>query len=139
MTLADLVAEFVATRSPGWLVLTEAEAAECAVAALRFYAAHGFVASLVVVDPDGLPVDTSIDLRLIHLAVDLTTGEWSIVRPLFALYVEREQALRLEASRAAGLDVYGRPVSEIAGDIALMEGSDGVPSRAFAAAAVTVE
>ncbi len=139
MTLADLVAEFVATRSPGWLVLTEAEAAECALAALRFYAAHGAVESLMTVDLDGLPVDTSVDLRPIQIAVELTTGEWSIVRPLFALYVEREQALRLEASRAAGLDVYGRPVSEIAGDIALMEGPDGVPSRAFAAAAVTVE
>ena len=139
MTLADLVAEYVATRSPGWLVLTEAEAAECAVAALRFYAAHGVIASLITVDPDGLPADTSVDLRLVQLEVDLTTGEWSIVRPLFGLYVEREQALRLEASRAAGLDVYGRPVSEIAGDIAVMEGPDGVPSRAFATPAVTVE
>lgn len=139
MTLADLVAEFVATRSPGWLVLTESEATECAVAALRFYAAHGAVASLVVVDPDGLPVDTSIDLGLVSAAADLTTGEWAVIRPLFSLYVEKEQALRLEASRAAGLDVYGRQVSEIAGDIAAMEGPDGVPSRAFAASAVTVE
>lgn len=139
MTLADLVAEFVATRSPGWLVLTEVETQDCAVAALRFYAAHGVVASLIVVDPDGVPVDTSVDMRLIDATVDLTTGEWAVVQPLFCLYVEKEQALRLEASRAAGLEVYGRQVAEVTADISVMEGPDGLPSRAFGLPAVTVE
>jgi hypothetical protein len=139
VTLSELVAEFVATRSPGWLVLTEIESQECALAALRFYAAHGIVASLIVLDPDGVPVDTSADIGLIDATVELTAGEWAVVRPLFSLYVEKEQALRLEASRAAGLEVYGRQVAEVSADIAVMEGPDGLPSRAFGMPAVTVE
>lgn len=53
--------------------------------------------------------------------VDITLGEWSIIRPLFLLYVERENAIYLEASRATGLEVFGRTVSEIAQDIAVYE------------------
>jgi hypothetical protein len=43
------------------------------------------------------------------------------VRPLFILYVERENAVYLEASRSLGVDVYGRSASEIAQDIVQKE------------------
>ncbi|MGS0741348.1 hypothetical protein ACVBEF_05890 [Glaciimonas sp. GG7] len=51
----------------------------------------------------------------------LTQSEWAIVRPLFILYVERENAIYLEASRSLGVDVYGRSASEIAQDITQKE------------------
>ena len=47
----------------------------------------------------------------------LDYGEYAIIKPLFLLYVERETALQLEASRQLGADVFGRSSSEISGDI----------------------
>jgi hypothetical protein len=51
----------------------------------------------------------------------LTQSEWAILRPLFILYVERENAIYLVASRSLGVDVYGRSASEIAQDITQKE------------------
>ena len=48
----------------------------------------------------------------------LSHSEWAIIKPLFYLYIERENALHLEASRVLGVDVYGRSVSEVQGEIA---------------------
>jgi hypothetical protein len=100
--------------------------------------AHGTVQSLLETDGEGVTTDTSGDLYRVNEETALTTGEWAIVRPLFALYVEREQAMRLEVSRAVSLEVYGRQVSEVTADIAVMESPEGLPARAFAAAAFTV-
>ena len=47
----------------------------------------------------------------------LSLSEWAIIKPLFELYVERENAMHLEASRVLGVDVYGRGVSEVKQDI----------------------
>ena len=47
----------------------------------------------------------------------LDYGEYAIIKPLFLLYVERETALQLEASRQLGADVFGRSSSEISADI----------------------
>jgi len=47
----------------------------------------------------------------------LSHSEWAIIKPLFYLYIERENALHLEASRVLGVDVYGRSVSEVQGEI----------------------
>jgi hypothetical protein len=44
-----------------------------------------------------------------------------MIRPLFLLYLERETALQLEASRGMGIDPFGRSSSEVAGDIVQME------------------
>jgi hypothetical protein len=65
----------------------------------------------------------------ISLTTDVTTSEWAIIKPLFSLYVEREQGIMLEASRGLGVDVYGRTTSEIQMDIKQME--DEMPKKAF--------
>jgi hypothetical protein len=52
------------------------------------------------------------------------------------LYVERENAVYLEASRGMGLDVYGRSVAEITGDITNFEME--LPKLAFCRGIVTV-
>ncbi|PFH07858.1 hypothetical protein BCF11_0205 [Collimonas sp. PA-H2] len=57
----------------------------------------------------------------VEIDTPLTQSEWAIVRPLFILYVERENAVYLEASRSLGVDVYGRSASEIAQDIVQKE------------------
>lgn len=51
----------------------------------------------------------------------LNKSEWAVIMPLFELYVERENALILESSRALGVEVYGRSVSEVANDITQKE------------------
>jgi hypothetical protein len=61
--------------------------------------------------------------------IELTDSEWALIRPLFLLYLERETAYLLEASRGAGVDVYGRSVAEISGDIANVESE--MAHRAF--------
>lgn len=51
----------------------------------------------------------------------ISFSEWAKIRPLFELYVERSNAMHLEASRLYGVDVYGRAVSEIQADITAKE------------------
>ena len=85
---------------------------------------------LPVITPDFVlgnsPVDTGY---VIATDVDLTLSELALIRPLFLLYVERENATHLEASRALGLEVYGRSVAEVDGDIKQLE--EDMPKRAF--------
>lgn len=130
MTLSELVSEFASVRRPGWLVMADPELDQFGIEAARYYAAYGDIKSLSGSDvlpgagdtPAGsdpvvapsLPVKK---LELISGDVELTVGEWALIRPLFLLYVERENALRLEASRANGLEVFGRSVSEVSADI----------------------
>lgn len=157
MNIEALVTEFMGTRAPGWLVLDSPEVLECAVAAARFYAGYGDIKSISLSDTlPGAPAPTaggpadigyfapapvsvepviaeSLPIKspgYITIQTLLSTGEWAIIRPLFVLYTERENAMRLEASRAVGLDVYGRMVSEIASDIGMME-NDILPGKAF--------
>lgn len=120
MTLSDLVDEYVATRRPGWLVLEDEEVLAQAVDATRFYLGFGTLASGALALED-------VDDR-----VEVSPSEWATISPLFRLYVEKENALRLEASRAAGLDFYGRQPSEVQSDITVME-TETLPERAFSA------
>lgn len=167
MNIAALVTEFMGPRAPGWLVLDTPEITDCALSAARFYAAYGDIKSLSLSDtlpgapaPTGgtggpgdigyfAPLPTISDpvvspslpvksLSYITGATVLSVGEWALIRPLFVLYTERENAMRLEASRALGLEVYGRMVSEISGDIERMEAPEGLPARAFCYAVVEV-
>ncbi|MBC7621251.1 MAG: hypothetical protein H7293_20080 [Candidatus Saccharibacteria bacterium] len=143
MQLSDLVEEFHATRSPGWLVLTPEAAIASGVDAVRYYAAYGDIASLStginapLVAPALAPNPLPGKLLDIDESTNLTAGEWAIIRPLFVLYVERECAMLLEASRAAGLEVYGRSVSEIAQDITMME-NETLPGKCFSYAVIEV-
>jgi hypothetical protein len=153
----DLVTEYAATRSPGWLALTEPQTLAACIDATRYYAAYGNVSSLSLSDrlpgapdpgstsippgpdpvPDSVPSLPVKNLMFIDENTELTVGEWSVIRPLFVLYVERENAMLLEASRAAGIEVYGRSVSEVAQDITMME-TETLPNRAFSHALIEV-
>lgn len=84
------------------LILDEKDVYKQACAAARQYLAWGDIASL----PDA-------ELSDVDEHCDLTPSEWGILKPLAAMYVERENARALEASRGTGVDPYGRSVSEI--------------------------
>lgn len=152
----ELATEYQSTRLSGGLVLEVSEVTDCAVRAARHYAAYGNIRSLslsdqlpespapgatvipAATDPEPSVVESLPIKNLGHLTSDteVTVGEWSSIQPLFTLYVERENAMRLEASRAMGVEVYGRSVGEIAQDISREE--EAMPQKAFSHAAIEV-
>jgi hypothetical protein len=155
--IVDLVDEYIETRSPGWLVLTQPQALGCCIDAARYYAAYGNIASISLSDqqpgapepgsdsippgPDPEPViEPSLPIKALDYIdenTDVTVGEWAVIRPLFVLYAEKENAILLEASRGAGIDPYGRNVSEVQQDITIME-SETLPNKAFSHAVIEV-
>jgi hypothetical protein len=147
--IVELVAEYEAANAVGLMLSTE-ELTAIALRATRYYAGYGDIVSLTLTEnqPDAgeLPTDPPAevlepypirDAETITDQTELTTGEWSVVSPLFHLYVEERNAVRLEASRAAGIEVFGRSVSEVRQDITMMEG-ETLPAKAFSSVAVTI-
>lgn len=118
MNLGDLVDEFVATRRPGWLVLDDEEVMAQAVDGTRYYLGWGTLGGARPALDD---VDES---------TEVSASEWAIISPLFVLLVEKENSLRLEASRSGGLELYGRQSSEVEADIRIMK-DETLPQRAF--------
>lgn len=126
MTLTQLVAEFMASRLTGGLVLAEPDVTKALVKAVRFYAGYAEIKYFV-----NAPTLSQIDSN-----VTLTPSEWAIIQPLFNAYADHENALRLEASRGLGLDVYGRSSSELASEIKQLEMD--LPRKAFYQAIASV-
>ncbi|MEN9866668.1 MAG: hypothetical protein RL748_2258, partial [Pseudomonadota bacterium] len=116
MQLVDLVQQH------GWrvgLVLDEADALDLALHAVRQYLAWGELASL-----SNTAASLVLDGKL-----EITLSEWGLIQPLFALYLELNNARALEASRSSGVEAYGRTVSEVQQSIdALLE---ALPRKAF--------
>jgi len=118
MRLFQWIDLYLASKPVGILIDDEAINGQAIIAAHQ-YNAYGYFAYQ--------------ELFADHLDIDLnyciTDSEWAIIRPLFDLYVERENAIHLEASRGMGVDVFGRSVSEINSDIAQKESE--LPRLAF--------
>lgn len=120
-SLGDLVARFCNEERAAANILDEWGIFAQARAATLFYSGYAHIGS----KPSEIDETTQ-----------LSDSEWAIIRPLFVLYVERETALQLEASRGLGMDVFGRSTSEIAADVAVLE--QELPKRAFYQDIVTV-
>lgn len=149
LPLSTLATEFYNLSRPVGLVVALEQVQQLAVDACRFYAAYGRIKSVAIVAPvdtgDDQAVHTFTDIgeagepsppgapenspTIVGSNIALSIGEWEIIRPLFVLYVERENALHLEATRGMGVDPYGRSVSEVTSDITLAE--ETVMARAF--------
>ncbi|MDF0607240.1 hypothetical protein HZU77_016640 [Neisseriaceae bacterium TC5R-5] len=119
-TIAEWLSRFADERPVG-TVLDEATVLAQALAACRLYAGYAALQN----QSGEISADTLI-----------SDAEWALIRPLFLLYIERENALHLEASRTLGVDVYGRSSSEIANDILQQEAE--LPHRAFCQPIITV-
>lgn len=150
MLLKDLVSDFMKLERPNANILSESEVLAQLLAAAKFYAGFAgphFESLVKNGEPDengstichhhehrkpgiGWPHET------IDENTDITISEWSLIRPLFLLYVEREAALQLEASRVMGADVFGRSSSEISGEILQVESE--MPHKAFWWPVITV-
>lgn len=136
MAISDLA------QSVNWvfgLVVGDDDVSRMGVNALRFYAGWGDIRSLSpVFDADGNPSVLKPTLAdSIDEFTELTDGEWAIVKPLLCLYVERENARALEASRGNGVEVFGRAVSEVEQDIRAYE-TELLPRLAFSCQIETI-
>jgi hypothetical protein len=131
MTLQELVDGFIESRATGGLSLDPAEVLGQAVRAARKFAAY----SRFTTPPDGWTA-TSRPLSSINEGLSLTASEWGVIEPLFVAYTDHENALRLEATRGLGLDVFGRSASEIAQQIETLERE--LPKAAFSAKPVSI-
>lgn len=100
--VSDLLAQFSSRERPIGTLLSADVLLALVEAATRKYIGYAALAS-----PAWVITETT----------ELTTGEWSIIKPLFLLYVERENAIYLESTRGLGLEVYGRSVAEVMADI----------------------
>jgi hypothetical protein len=136
-TIQALVDRFLNDEKPATNLLDESTVLAQAIAAVNFYSGYGALTthlSIPIADP---PPDPPVPYPTITPATEITVSEWSVIRPLFMLYVELESATQLEASRGMGIDVFGRSVSEIKQDIAMRE-NDIMPNRAFSQPIMTV-
>lgn len=109
MTIGDLAVFYAEKSRPVGLVISNTVVLMQAIRAARYYDGFGQIESILERNQD------------ITAETLLTKGEISVITPLFELYVERENALLLEASRALGVEVYGRTISEISSDITQKE------------------
>ncbi|KJV08066.1 hypothetical protein [Methylocucumis oryzae] len=114
MTLTELVGRYVTEEKPDTLLLDSDTVMAQAVTATLFYAGYAAITS----EP------TTIDS-----STELSYSEWALIRPLFLLYVDRETAVQLEASRMMGVDVFGRSTSEVMQEI--MQAENELAHKAF--------
>lgn len=122
--LATLVERFLNQERGVANILPADHVTAQAVAAVSYYA--GFT-SLEHPPLEGAEIDPSIDISV---------SEWAEIRPLFMLYVERESALQLEATRSMGAEVFGRSASEVGMEISQLEAD--FPRRVFCFPVFTV-
>jgi hypothetical protein len=76
------------------------------------------------------PAPTPAAPAVLDAQTEITPSEWSIIKPLYMLYVERENARVLETSRQQGVEVFGRDVSSVQADIERQE-TEVMPRLAF--------
>jgi hypothetical protein len=87
--------------------------------------------------PTPPPLTPTPPPKVLDANTEITPSEWSILKPLYMLYVERENARVLETSRQQGVEVFGRDVASIQGDIERQE-NEVLPRLAFFQAAETI-
>lgn len=116
--LKELVSDWEEKERPIASLLDTESLIANAVAATRFYAGFSGLCAEKHED-DGHPQVPSFSN--ITGDTEINTSEWALIRPLFLLYVEKEEARQLEASRGMGLDPYGRSSSEVQSEITQYE------------------
>ncbi len=125
-TLGSYADEYLALRTASGLILDRAEVVDAVIRAARQYAAYG-----VITSAEGGVATSVVE------TTEITLGEWALIRPLFELHVERENALLLGSASAGGLAAFGRSVAEIEGDINNYLAT--LPDAAFDEGIVTIE
>ncbi|WP_395601211.1 hypothetical protein AB4P95_29805 (plasmid) [Pseudomonas sp. A1437] len=111
MKISQLVDQYLAELPIG-CVLTEEQIARHLRDAVRQYCGYARLTSAQSLDTVHSDLYTPEDVPA-PVDVDLTHSELAIIRPLWLLYIEHENAMALEASRSQGADPYGRSTPEV--------------------------
>lgn len=123
MKLSELVAQYVAVLPVG-CVLTDQQIERHLLTATRFYCGCTNLASGETVGANAqIDGDATRD-------VSVSASELALIRPLWDLYMEKENSMALEASRTQGAELFGRAVSEVVASI--IEYEARLPMLAFA-------
>lgn len=117
-------------------VIDETNLVALVIKAANFYAGFAGLAEHLAIPIDDPAPSPPAQYPAITQNTNLTTSEWALIRPLFILYVEYENAIQIEASRGMGVDPFGRQSSEIAADITNMELE--FPRKAFQRDVMTI-
>lgn len=112
MKISQLVDQYVAELPIG-CVLTEEQITRHLRDAVRQYCGYARLTSAQSLDTVHSDLYTP-DTAPVAVDVDLTHSELAIIRPLWLLYIEKENGTALEASRSQGADPWGRAVAEVA-------------------------
>ncbi|NWA11946.1 hypothetical protein [Pseudomonas gingeri] len=129
MKLSELVAQYLAVLPIG-CVLTEEQVERHLLTATRHYLGLADLKSGETLGVKALiGTDAAQD-------VDLTHSELELIRPLWDLYMEKENSMALEASRSQGADVWGRSVAEV--EVSIQMYVDRLPMLSFTADFVTI-
>lgn len=115
MKVSQLVEQYLAELPIG-CVLTEEQIARHLRDAVRQYCGYARLTSAQSADTihsDIYAADAAPGAVPEVVDVDLTHSELAIIRPLWLLYIEHENAMALEASRSQGADPYGRSTPEV--------------------------
>lgn len=127
--LGDLVDRFLQEERPISNLLDPAQVEALAVKACEAYSGYGALASHLAIPIADPAPEPPTPYPAITATTEISVSEWAVIAPLFMLYVERENALQLEASRGMGIDPFGRSSSEVASDITVVE--QELPRKAF--------
>lgn len=128
MLLSEIVDGYI-DNPPAGFMLDREFVVRCLKNAVRYYCGYAKITSAPFSADeihDVIDASNSIDG---DQDFDLNPSEYAVIKRLFELYVERENAMHIEASRGLGVDVFGRTVSEIEQEI--IQAEQDLPKRAF--------
>lgn len=129
MKISALVTQYMAVLPIGCLLLDE-QILRSLRDATRQYAGLAVLESGQVIDETAQGgADGAQD-------IDLSPSELALIRPLWLLYMERENSMMLEASRTQGAELYGRTVSEV--EAGISEYLSRLPLLAFSSDVVSI-
>mgnify|MGYP003409789645 CR=1 FL=1 len=111
MEISQLVDQYVAELPIG-CVLTEEQITRHLRDAVRQYCGYARLTSAQSTDGVHSDIDATATAEGAQ-NLDLTPSELAIIRPLWLLYIEHENAMALEASRSQGAELYGRSTPEV--------------------------
>lgn len=128
-TITVLVEKYADQEAPTGLFLSKPNLKELAIQAAKLYSAYGALRTHLDIPIAEPAPDPPAEYPEINENTTLTVSEWGVIRTLFLLYVERETAKQLEASRDSGIDPFGRASSEVSSDITQYEAD--MPRKCF--------
>jgi len=129
MKISQLVEQYMAVLPLGSLLLSD-QVERSLRDATRMYCGYAALISGQVIDSSATAVAGS------DQDIDLSLGELAIIRPLWMLYLERENSMALEASRTQGAELFGRSVAEV--QTSIQEYEQRLPLQAFSADIVSI-